>query len=101
MRFSEALIASSLAIPFVSAHGARGVPKIWGMGPGVKREAFGPVAPRHASSGTLKANGFSKRQDNSNIDGPCGPSAGGATCAPGYCCSSAVSRFRHGEELLC
>ncbi|KAK7193611.1 hypothetical protein DPSP01_000163 [Paraphaeosphaeria sporulosa] len=87
MRLSEALIASSLAAPFVSAHGSRGIPKIWGMGPDVKREAFGPVAPRHASSGSLMAKSFPKRQDNNNIDGQCGAGAGGATCAPGYCCS--------------
>lgn len=89
MRFSEALIASSVVIPFASAHGGRGMPKIWGMGPDVKREAFGPVAPRHASSGSLMANSFSKRQDttNTNTGGPCGPTAGGASCAEGYCCS--------------
>lgn len=90
MRFSEALIASAAAIPFVSAHGARGMPKIWGMGPDVKREAFGSVAPRHASSGSLMAKSFPKRQGNNNIDGLCGANAGGATCAPGYCCSPAV-----------
>ena len=95
MRFTEALVASAAAIPFVSAHGSRGVPKIWGMGPGVKREAFGPVAQRHASSASLQAREFSKRQaDNNNIDGQCGPTAGGASCAPGYCCSGSVGNTR-------
>lgn len=89
MRFSEALIASAALIPFVAAHGSRGVPKIWGMGPDVKREAFGPVAPRHASSASLRARSFSKRQaNNDNIDGQCGPDYG--SCAPGYCCSPSV-----------
>lgn len=99
MRFSEALIASSLAITFASAHGARGMPKIWGMGPDVQREAFGPVAPRHAYSGSLMAKSFPKRQDNNNIDGQCGPGAGGASCAPGYCCSPSVRRFKIAESV--
>lgn len=92
MRFSEALLASAAAIPFVAAHGTRGLPKIWGMGPGVKRDAFGPAAPRHASSASLKAREFSKRQ--ANTDGQCGPNGGGASCADGYCCSPSVRRTR-------
>ena len=89
MRFSEVILASAAAIPFVAAHGSRGIPKIWGMGPDVKREAFGPAAPRHASSVSLKAREFSKRQaENTNTEGQCGEGFG--SCAEGYCCSGAV-----------
>jgi len=92
MRFSEVLAASSLVVPFAAAHSVHGLPKIFGIGAPAKRDPFvGPVSRRAAavSQGNLK-----KRQ-NGGTDGMCGPIAGGASCAAGYCCSSAVrfSRF--------
>ncbi|KAJ4296711.1 hypothetical protein N0V90_006759 [Kalmusia sp. IMI 367209] len=77
MRFSEVFIAFSLATTFVAAHGsARGIPKIWGIGPDVKRGAFvGPIAGRAAFS--PKANEFTKRY--------CCSTSGWCGNTPEYC----------------
>jgi hypothetical protein len=93
MRFSEILAASSLVAPFVAAHGDHlpGMPKIFGLGAGVKARDFpGFATARRAAQPMNKRHSLDKRQQG-GIDGRCGPDGNGASCADGYCCSASVS----------
>lgn len=85
MRFTDVL-AASLVAPLVAAHGGiLGMPKIFGLG------RSGPTrlrAERGLENSARKvAQKLQARQGG--LEGRCGPEAGGASCAPGYCCSGA------------
>ncbi|KAF1951413.1 chitin binding protein-like protein [Byssothecium circinans] len=86
MRFSEILAAAAVAAPLVAAHDdIPGMPKIFGLGEGVRPRDFGLPA-RRAASGPVRVHKFNKRQGG--LDGRCGPKGNGASCDAGYCCSS-------------
>lgn len=87
MYFSSIIAATVAAAPVVTAHGGvQGMPKIFGMGAGaLKARDIGFAARRSAAP--PHPHKVNKRQGG--VDGQCGPAAGGATCAQGYCCSPA------------
>jgi hypothetical protein len=86
MRFSEVL-AASLVAPLVAAHGGvQGAPKLFGLPNDVKIRNPTPRAARAAAQGPHH---LITRQGG-NSENRCGPEAGNAVCAAGYCCSGAV-----------
>jgi hypothetical protein len=88
MRFSY-VFAASLVAPLVAAHGGDipGAPKLFGMPKNMR--ARNPLAG-HNKVGHVAGPQLRARQGG-NADNVCGPQGGGASCAPGYCCSPAVS----------
>ena len=90
MRLSNILTASLLA-PLVVAHGdIPGAPKIFGLAPNdvaalKSRSILGGRAARAARS----AHSSKLQARQGGLDGRCGKDFGCATCAEGYCCSSA------------
>jgi hypothetical protein len=87
MRFTE-LSAALLLAPLVAAHSSGHVPKIVGSG----SKDIGKLKSRNILDGrTARAAGpeqvLSKRQGGA--DGRCGADHGNASCAEGYCCSTA------------
>jgi hypothetical protein len=95
MRFSELLAATAVVAPLVAAHGDHlpGMPKIFGLGAGAKARDFPGFATARRAAHS-KRHMMEKRQTG-GVDGQCGPSAGGASCADGYCCSPSVSVTSH------
>ena len=88
MRVSEIFAVAAVAAPLVAAHGDNiGMPKIFGLGEGVNARDFGLPA-RRAATGPAHVHKVNKRQGG--VDGRCGPDGNGASCDPGYCCSSGV-----------
>ncbi|RAR11499.1 carbohydrate esterase family 4 protein [Stemphylium lycopersici] len=86
MRFAE-LSAALLVAPLVAAHAGGHVPKIVGAG----SKDLGRLRSRNILNGRnidgAPEQHLNKRQGGA--DGRCGPVANGATCAEGYCCSTA------------
>lgn len=91
MHFSDIFAASLAVAPFVAAHGSiPGAPKIWGLSPIdaaklKRRDAFGGHA-RHGHTHAQRDSRLVARQGGQG--GACGPSAGGAACDEGWCCSN-------------
>lgn len=84
MRFTDVLAASLVAAPLVAAHGdLPGLPRIFGLG------RSGPARLRAERGFESSAKKLQARQGG--LEGRCGAEFGGASCAAGYCCSSAVS----------
>ncbi|CAI6256713.1 unnamed protein product [Periconia digitata] len=83
MHFTTLLTATAAAVPLVAAHG--GAPRIFGLGEGALRPRDLGFAARRAA--TPHSHKINKRQGG--VDGQCGPSANGAKCDDGYCCSGA------------
>ena len=86
MRFTK-LSAALLVAPLVAAHAGGHIPKIVGAG----FKDLGRLRSRNILNGRnvegAPEQHLNKRQGGA--DGRCGPVANGATCAEGYCCSTA------------
>jgi hypothetical protein len=87
MRYSN-VFAAALVAPLVAAHGGDtpGAPKLFGL---KNLRARNPWAG-HKNAGSAAGPKFQARQGG-NAEGRCGADGGGASCAAGFCCSTAVS----------
>lgn len=103
MRFSE-IFAASLVAPLVAAHGGiPGAPKIFGLG----QRDIGKLKSRdilggHAAQiGGPNAGAQLRARQGGDADHRCGPTAGEASCAEGYCCSASGYCGPVGDSAYC
>jgi hypothetical protein len=91
MRVSH-VIAASLVAPLVAAHGDHipGAPKIFGLRDGLSKMRAKAAFNNHAKRVAQPAS-HQLESRQGGADGRCGAEFGGASCDPGFCCSSAVS----------
>ena len=92
------MAASSVVAPFVATHGDHipGLPKIFGLGAGVKARDFSRFVTARRTTQPIKKRLSLDERQSGGVDGRCGPDGGGASCADGYCCSPSVS-----DTFLC
>jgi hypothetical protein len=86
MRYSE-IIAASLVVPLVAAHGIEGAPSVFGLPKHLR--ASNPLAGFQARQAAHPVRAIGPRQ----AAGPerCGPEFGNQVCGGNDCCSPAVS----------
>ncbi|CAO2658113.1 Nn.00g073730.m01.CDS01 [Neocucurbitaria sp. VM-36] len=101
MRFLD-VFAASLVAPLVAAHGGiPGAPKIWGLGPrDIRNLKSRDILGGHAARVKQGPQQMHKRQGGDS-QGRCGPVAGGASCAEGYCCSGSGWCGPAGDSTYC
>jgi hypothetical protein len=92
MRFSN-VIAASLVVPFVAAHGGVHVPKIVGLGGSKVANFKSRNVHGHATRAMRTKQGAKLNARQGGVDGRCGPEGAGASCDEGYCCSPEVCKW--------
>lgn len=91
MRFADFSVASLVAVPLVAAHGGiPGAPKVFGLPNEMAKLKSRNVFHAHEAREALPEQGPALNARQGGQNGRCGASFGGASCAAGYCCSSAV-----------